>query len=77
VSQANLGEVPNPTHRAKAAALYQEARFALFVSESNLRATERQLTRRMANARVIKNPVNLDKNPVNLDRIDAVPWPDK
>ena len=69
VSQANLGEVPNPTHRAKAAALYQDARFALFVSESNLRATERQLTRRLANARVIKNPVN-------LDRIDAVPWPD-
>ena len=70
VSQANLGEIPNPTHRAKAAALYQDARFALFVSESNLRATERQLTRRLANARVIRNPVN-------LDRIDAVPWPDK
>ena len=72
LNQGNWGEIhgqiPSTVHRKKAAAFYQDARFALFVSESNLRATERQLTQRLVNARVVRNPVN-------LDCIDPVPWP--
>ena len=55
LNQGNWGEIhgqiPSTVHRKKAAAFYQDARFALFVSESNLRATERQLTQRLVNAR--------------------------
>jgi glycosyltransferase involved in cell wall biosynthesis len=68
LSQANGGDIPGTEHRRRTAAFYKDARFSLFVSESNLRATERQLTQRLVNARVVKNPVN-------LDCVDPVPWP--
>jgi glycosyltransferase involved in cell wall biosynthesis len=68
LSQANAGDLPETEHRRRTAAFYRNARFALFVSESNWRATERQLTERIVNARVVKNPVNLDCT-------DTVPWP--
>lgn len=68
LSQANGGDIPATEHRRRTAAFYKAAHFALFVSESNLRATERQLTQRLVNARVVKNPVN-------LDCVDPVPWP--
>lgn len=68
LSQTNIGETPQTEHRRRVRAFYTSARFALFVSESNMRATERQLTQRLPNARVVKDPVN-------LDGIDPVPWP--
>ena len=68
LSESNLGEVPETTARRQAAAFYRNAQSALFVSESNLRATERQLIQRLGNARVVRNPIN-------LECIDPLPWP--
>jgi glycosyltransferase involved in cell wall biosynthesis len=68
LSQANFGEIPETTARRQAAAFYRSARRALFVSEDNLRATERQLIERLASARVIRNPIN-------INCLDPVPWP--
>ena len=68
LSQANQGEIPESRHRKEAAALYRGAYSALFVSESNLRTTERQLLQRLCNGRVVRNPVNLDST-------DPVDWP--
>ena len=68
LSQANGGDLPATEHRRRAAMLYKNARFALFVAESNWRATERQLTQRLVNARVLRNPIN-------LECVDRVPWP--
>jgi L-malate glycosyltransferase len=69
LSQANMGEIPKDRHRKQAAEFYRGAHSALFVSESNLRATERQLLQRLDNGRVVRNPVNLDV-------VDHVDWPD-
>lgn len=68
LSESNLGEIPETTARRQAAGFYKSAHTALFVSESNRRATERQLIQRLANARVVKNPINLES-------VDPVPWP--
>jgi L-malate glycosyltransferase len=68
LSESNLGEIPETTVRRQAAAFYRSAHRALFVSESNLRATERQLIEKLANARVVRNPIN-------VKCIDPVPWP--
>jgi L-malate glycosyltransferase len=68
LSESNLGEVPETTVRRQAAAFYRNAQCALFVSESNLRATERQLIERLANAKVVRNSINLECT-------DPVPWP--
>jgi glycosyltransferase involved in cell wall biosynthesis len=68
LSESNHGEVPDTTTRRQAGAFYRNAHWALFVSESNLRATERQLIQRLAKARVIRNSIN-------LSCIDPVPWP--
>jgi glycosyltransferase involved in cell wall biosynthesis len=68
LSESNLGEVPETTARRQAADFYRNAHWALFVSESNLRATERQLIERLAKARVVRNSTN-------LSCIDPVPWP--
>lgn len=68
LSQSNIGETPQTEHRRRVKAFYTTARFALFVSESNMRATERQLIQRLPNARVVKNPAILDCT-------DPVPWP--
>src|SRR5215472_6120753 len=43
LSECNRGDIPETTVRRQAAAFYRNAHCALFVSESNLRATERQL----------------------------------
>jgi glycosyltransferase involved in cell wall biosynthesis len=68
LSECNLGDIPETTVRRQAASFYRNAHCALFVSESNLRATERQLLERLARARVVRNPIN-------LKCIDPVPWP--
>jgi glycosyltransferase involved in cell wall biosynthesis len=68
LSQSNIGETPATHHRRRARAFYEEACYALFVSEANLRATERQLSQRLTNARIVKNPVNLDS-------LDLESWP--
>jgi L-malate glycosyltransferase len=68
LSQSNHGEVVEPTHREKAASFYRDAQSALFVSQNNLLATEKQLLQKLSNARVIRNPVNLSS-------IDPVEWP--
>lgn len=68
LSQANTGEIPETTHRNKAASFYRGAQSALFVAENNLRTTERQLLQKLSNARVIRNPINLSS-------IDPVDWP--
>ena len=68
LSHCNLGEILGTTPRREAAAFYRSAHCALFVSENNLHATERQLMARLACARVVRNPVN-------LNCIDPVPWP--
>jgi glycosyltransferase involved in cell wall biosynthesis len=70
LSQANLGNIPEENYRKRAAAFYRGARSALFVSDNNLRATEQQLLEKLRNARVIRNPVN-------LDRIESVDWPEE
>ena len=68
LSHNSIGEIPETKHRRQVKEFYASAGSALFVSESNLRATERQLTQRLSNARVVKNPVN-------LNCIDPVAWP--
>lgn len=68
LSESNHGEVPETTRRREVAAFYRNAQCALFVSESNLRATERQLIQRLENGRVVRNSIN-------LSCIDPVPWP--
>jgi glycosyltransferase involved in cell wall biosynthesis len=68
LSESNLGEIPETTARRRATAFYKNAHSALFVSESNRRDTERQLIQRLANARVVRNPIN-------LKCVDPVPWP--
>jgi glycosyltransferase involved in cell wall biosynthesis len=68
LSHCNLGEIPGTTPRREAAAFYRNAHCALFVSQNNLHATERQLIARLAGARVVRNPVN-------LSCLDPVPWP--
>jgi L-malate glycosyltransferase len=68
LSQANRGQIVETTYRNKAAAFYREAHAALFVSESNLHATEQQLLQKLPNARVVRNPVNLTTP-------DPVEWP--
>jgi glycosyltransferase involved in cell wall biosynthesis len=60
--------VPSPALRAKAARWFQGAARVLFVAEDNLRTAERQLAQALPNARVVRNPVNLDD-------CDPVPWP--
>lgn len=70
LSESNLGEIPETTARRQAAAFYKGAHGALFVSESNRRATERQLIQRLTNAQVVRNPIN-------LKCIDSVPWPEE
>jgi len=54
--------------RERAARLFGGAREVCFVSRHNLRTTERQLARRLPNATVLYNPVNLDPH-------TAIPWP--
>jgi glycosyltransferase involved in cell wall biosynthesis len=68
LSQSNTGEIPRTDHRHRVKEFYAGSRSALFVSEDNLRATEQQLTQRLTNARVVRNPVNLNS-------VDPVPWP--
>ena len=70
LSQANVGGVTTDVHREQVLTLYQNARWALFVSENNLRATERQLARKLLNGRVVRNPVNLNSS-------DPIPWPEE
>ena len=66
VCHLNIDSVqPKETVRSEVAALYQGACRVLFVSEHNLRATERQLACRVPGARIVANPVNLaDSAPV-------------
>jgi glycosyltransferase involved in cell wall biosynthesis len=68
LSEANLGEIPETSHRKVAAAYYRNASYALFVAHDSIRATERQIVERLPNARVVRNPVNLES-------LDPVPWP--
>ena len=70
LSQANVDEVFEDVYRKKLAHFYRHAYSALFVAQANLTATERQLLQKLPNARVIRNPVN-------LNRVDPVPWPDR
>lgn len=70
LSQSNTGETPQTEHRRRVKKFYEDAKSLLFVSEDNLRATERQIAQKLPNARVVKNPVN-------LDCIDPVPWPQR
>jgi glycosyltransferase involved in cell wall biosynthesis len=69
LSQANLGEVLETGRRIAAAAYYRNARYALFVAQENLAATERQILERLTNARVVRNPVNLKS-------LESVAWPE-
>src|SRR5271156_2359930 len=55
-------------HRRRSIAFYDKARAACFVAEDNWRSTERQLAHKLANGRVIRNPVN-------LAGVDPLPWP--
>lgn len=68
LSQANLGEIPETSLRKAAAAYYRNATYALFVAHDSLRATERQIIERLPNARVVRNPVNLES-------LESVAWP--
>ncbi len=68
LSQANYGAAPEESYRTRLAEFYGNARSALFVSEANLRATEKQLLKKLSNGRVVRNPVN-------LTCLDPVSWP--
>ena len=68
LSAANLGEIPETSLRKAAAVYYRNAHYALFVAHDNIKATERQIVERLPNARVIRNPVNLES-------LEPVAWP--
>ena len=68
LSQANLGEIPETPLRRVAASYYRNARHALFVAHDSIKATERQIVERLSNARVVRNPVNLES-------LEPVAWP--
>ena len=68
LSENNTGNIPENTYRKRVARFYREAHLALFVAEANLIATERQLLEKLVNARVVRNPVN-------LNCLDPVDWP--
>ncbi len=68
LSQSNRDESIPQEHRKNAAQYYRHAYSALFVAQSNVNATERQLAEKLANARVVRNPVNLKS-------LDPVQWP--
>ena len=68
LSAANLGEIPETSLRKAAAAYYRNAHYTLFVAHDNIKATERQIVERLPNARVVRNPVNLES-------LEPVAWP--
>ena len=68
LSAANLGEIPETSLRKAAAVYYRNAHYALFVAHDNVKATERQIVERLPNARVVRNPVNLES-------LEPVAWP--
>jgi glycosyltransferase involved in cell wall biosynthesis len=68
LSEANLGEIPETSLRKAAAAYYRNAHYALFVAHDSIKATERQILERLPNARVVRNPVNLES-------LEPVAWP--
>jgi glycosyltransferase involved in cell wall biosynthesis len=69
LSQSNAGNIfEDDGYRRKLARFYQGAFISLFVSEANLKMTERQLAHKLPNARVIRNPVSLES-------LDPLPWP--
>jgi glycosyltransferase involved in cell wall biosynthesis len=55
--------------RKLATAFLSRARSAAFVSQRNLKTVERQLATSLANALVVRNPVNLTE-------LNALPWPE-
>ncbi|MBW4658843.1 MAG: glycosyltransferase family 4 protein [Drouetiella hepatica Uher 2000/2452] len=60
--------IPSDAVRAKAIQFFENAASVLFVAEHNLRTTERQLARKLSNAQVVRNPVN-------LITVGAIDWP--
>ncbi len=62
--------VPTDALRARAGAVYSAAYRAAFVARSNVEAAERQIASTLANAIVVRNPVNLhDVRPVGAVRV--------
>jgi glycosyltransferase involved in cell wall biosynthesis len=61
--------VPMPSVRDKAIEYFSRAGYVAFVSRNNLRVAERQIARRLPNAIVLRNPVNLSDTA-------PVPWPE-
>jgi glycosyltransferase involved in cell wall biosynthesis len=71
VSHANYEmNVPPWPVRQAARSFFATASRSAFVSQRNIEIAERQLASRLANAAVVRNPVNLSQN-------SALPWPDE
>ena len=76
LSQANMGEIPQDRHRKQAAEFYRGAHSALFVSESNLRATELQLLQKLTNGRVVETLLTLTVSILSIGRmVPPLTWP--
>jgi glycosyltransferase involved in cell wall biosynthesis len=68
ISQANADIEPSAYSRRIQAEVFDGAAHVLFVARNNLQMAERHLARRIRNADILENPVNLsDTSPV--------PWP--
>lgn len=65
---ANDYETLPENDRTSAAVFFSNATMVGFVSESNLRTTERQIASKIDNGIIVRNPVNLES-------LDIVPWP--
>ena len=64
----NDAYIPDASMRAAAVEAFTRASRVVFVSQRTLGTTERQLARRLSNATVLRNPVNLRS-------LNALPWP--
>src|SRR5579875_1991763 len=64
----NFEQVPADSWRADLVRFFSNAEAVLYVAEATLRATERNLATDFANARIVRNPVNIES-------IDKEPWP--
>ena len=66
---SNFDRVPADSWRPDVARFFMNAEAVLFVAEATLRATERNLATKFPNARIVRNPVN-------LEGLQAEPWPE-
>jgi L-malate glycosyltransferase len=60
--------IPELSIRTAAQYFFANACFVAFVSDHNLKTTERQLATKLTNAIIVRNPVNLSE-------VSCVPWP--